>query len=255
MDASEMADGLRDLGLEAGDVALVHSALSGMDGRPEDLLAAFLEVLGEDGTLVVPTFNWSFREDAPHGTFDVEETPSQMGYFTELVREREDSTRAINPTHSFAAVGARAGELGRLYGRDPFGDDFVLGRLHDLDAWLVAVGLDPWGRNVTFFHYVEQVAGVEGHGWDYRVEKEYEGTYVVNGKAYRDAYTMHVQNFEKGVEYDFAPLGEELEERGVVRQGEVAGKACNAVRTSDAYGPVAEVIREDPERVYEVTGQ
>lgn len=251
---STVAAALRDLGLAAGDVVLVHSALSGLDCRPEDLLAAIREVLGPEGTLVVPTFTPSFRHESPDGVFDLRETPSTTGYFTELVRQHPDSTRNVDPTHSFAALGARAEELGRLHARNTYDRNNVLGRLHDLDARLLTVGLDPFGRSVTFFHYVEQREGVERAGWRYRHEKAFSGTVVVNGKAFDAEYAIHVQDFERGVVYDFAPIGEALDERGLVEAAAFAGKEFRLMSADEIYGAVRDVIVETPERVYSVGG-
>jgi len=253
--ARDLRTGLESLGLDSGDVVLVHSALSGMACEPETLLDAFLDVLGDDGTLVVPTFTPTFRHESPDGVFDVEETPSEVGYFTELVRTHPDSTRNVYPTHSFAALGGRAEEFGRAHARNTYDRNNVLGRLHEEDALIVALGLEHFGRSMTFFHYVEYQEGVGRRGWDFRHEKSYPGTVVVNGKAMDAEYAIHAQNFEKGVTYDFRPLGELLEREGVTRTARMVDREFVAVRATDAYDHVARAIVEEPELVYDAGGE
>lgn len=253
-DERAVRDALREVGLEAGDVVVVHSALSGMDCDPAVLLEALRDVLGDDGTLVVPTFTPTYRRESPDGVFDLECSPSEVGYFSELVRTLPGAARNVDPTHSFAAVGARAEEFGRLHARSTYDRDNVLGRLHAAGARVLSVGLEPFGRSMTFFHYVEQREGVERRGWDYRHEKPFPGTVVVNGKAFETRHTIHVQNFEKGVAYDFAPLGEELERRGLTRTARAVGKEFVRWDTEAAYDPLAEVVVSEPERVYSVGG-
>ena len=48
----------KDLGLEKGDVVLVHSSyksFGGVEGGPQTVIDALLSILGEEGTLIVPT--------------------------------------------------------------------------------------------------------------------------------------------------------------------------------------------------------
>ena len=52
-----LADELRRLGLKPGDVLLVHSSLSSLGwvcGGAEAVVLALLDVLSNDGTLIVP---------------------------------------------------------------------------------------------------------------------------------------------------------------------------------------------------------
>jgi aminoglycoside 3-N-acetyltransferase len=100
-----IVSGLRQLGLEAGDVVVVHSSLScfgEQEGGAETVVDALLEVLGAAGTLVVPTYTTG------QGVFDPDETPSTADVITEAVRLRPDAVRSLHPTHSVAAIGPMA---------------------------------------------------------------------------------------------------------------------------------------------------
>lgn len=253
-DTEALCEALEDLGLESGDTVVAHSALSGLSCEPETLLDALLAVLGDEGTLVVPTFTPTYRRESPDGVFDLQESPSEVGYFSELVRTRPAATRTVDPTHSFATLGGRAEEFGRLHAWSTYDRNNVLGRLHELGAWVLGIGLERFGRSMTFFHYVEQREGVERQGWDYRHEKSFPGTVVVNGKAFTARHAIHVQNFEKGVTYDFAPLGDVLDEAGLTRRTQAVNKEFVLWNTDEAYDTLAEVIVSEPERVYTVGG-
>ena len=59
MTRSDIEEGLREAGLCRGDIVLLHASLSSLghvEGGAEALVDAFLAVLGEEGTLVTPTF-------------------------------------------------------------------------------------------------------------------------------------------------------------------------------------------------------
>src|SRR5687767_10614169 len=92
MDQAGIARDMRALGLGAGDTVLVHSAMSrigNVQGGAGAVVNAFLDVLGPQGTLAVPTFPFTgsmlahVRSDPD---FDVDETPSKMGAISECVR-------------------------------------------------------------------------------------------------------------------------------------------------------------------------
>ncbi|HUS81231.1 MAG TPA: AAC(3) family N-acetyltransferase [Armatimonadota bacterium] len=108
--------GLRQVGLKAGDVALVHSSLSAMGwviGGADAAIDALLAVLDpERGTLVLPTLCQADKERR-FETWDIERSPSDVGRITEVGRLRPDAIRSDHPTHSVAAIGARAAEITR----------------------------------------------------------------------------------------------------------------------------------------------
>src|SRR2546426_12482187 len=82
---ADLATALRAVGLTAGDTVFVHACLDTLgpaEGAPtpEDagrlLYRALRHVVGEAGTLVVPTYSFSFcRQEV----FDVQRTPARGG--------------------------------------------------------------------------------------------------------------------------------------------------------------------------------
>src|ERR1700733_14041615 len=104
----------RDAGLAAGDTVLIHSSLKRTIARfarlgkrlsAEAVLRSFLEVVGVDGTLLFPLFNFYFCKGA---SFDVRHTPSQMGVLTEAARFHSGAVRTGHPVYSFAVIGKYA---------------------------------------------------------------------------------------------------------------------------------------------------
>src|SRR5271157_6657539 len=99
----QMRDALRKCGLKSGDVVLCHSNL-GYFGRPEEgetaealfvlTLRAFQETIGNEGTIVAPTFTYSFCKGE---VFDPANTVSQMGIFAEMLRRQPAARRSEEP--------------------------------------------------------------------------------------------------------------------------------------------------------------
>jgi len=96
---------LRDIGLKQGDTVIVHSSLSSfgeVEGGADTVVDAVLEIIGNEGTLVVPTFNFN------PGIYNSNDTPSVCGAITETARKRPNALRSNHPTHSVAAIGQLA---------------------------------------------------------------------------------------------------------------------------------------------------
>lgn len=185
------------LGLREGMVLLVHCSLRGIgrvDGGAETVRDALLGILGDEGTLVVPTQTRSKstssgevrqsvgrlspreRERFLGGVagFDPARTPSEgMGALAEAVRTHPRAFRSAHPTASFAAIGRDAADLTASHPYDcVLGDRSPLGWMHRAGAHvlLLGVGFDK----CTAFHLGEDSSSVSptrsywfkvGNGW------------------------------------------------------------------------------------------
>lgn len=113
---SEIVSQLKELGIRSGGVLLVHSslrALGKVEGGAASVLDALLEVLGKEGTLLMPGFqSGSEYIFASSGIcFDAGNTPSECGYLTELFRNHPGVIRSLSPTHSLSGLGPMAAAL------------------------------------------------------------------------------------------------------------------------------------------------
>src|ERR1051326_2272897 len=107
---------LECLGLQCGDVVLVHSSFKSFGiPNPEEIVRALLDVIGPGGTLLMPAL--SYRQEPAH-THDTRRTPSCVGFLTEYFRKRTGTIRSLHPTHSVCGAGSRAQELLADHGRD-----------------------------------------------------------------------------------------------------------------------------------------
>lgn len=242
-----LVETFRTVGVEPGDVLLVHSSyksLGGVHGGPATVIDAFLEILGPDGTLVMPTFNFDFCRGVP---FDARETPSQMGVLTELVRTRPDARRVPHPIYSFAVLGARADECAQIRNTSSYGPDSLFAKLHEWDGKILVIGLS-WNDSMTFFHHVEELEGC-----DYRFMKEFTGEYTdVDGSRSTRTFTMLVRDIDRGVQTMVDPMGALLEQHGVARVGRVGGATIKLVRASELYEFTKREMRREPGLLYRI---
>lgn len=151
------------LGVKKGMVLIVHSSLSAIGwvcGGAVAAIIALQEVLGETGTLVMPTHStdlsdpsqwenppvpeswWqTIRETMP--AYDPDLTPTRsMGKIAETFRKQDGVLRSAHPLHSFCARGPQAsyiiGSHSLAYG---MGENSPLGRIYDLQGSVLLLGV------------------------------------------------------------------------------------------------------------------
>jgi aminoglycoside N3'-acetyltransferase/alpha-beta hydrolase superfamily lysophospholipase len=227
---ASLAAQFRDLGVRPGGVLLVHAGLRRLGflcGGVEAVVLALRDVLGPDGTIVVPTHtpeksdpagwgNPPVREDwwpelrAEMPGFDPAVSPSRfMGAVAEQVRTWPGALRSDHPQVSFAALGPAAARIVADHRRaDMLGEGSPLARLYDLDADVLLLGVDH-GSN-TSLHLAE-------YRWA-AAPRTRLGAPVVTGDGGREWVWWDDVDLD---ESDFAELGRDLEATGAVRVGPV----------------------------------
>ncbi len=182
MTVASLAADLAALGVSPGSVLIVHSSLSSLgyvSGGAHTVVLALLQVLGAEGTLVVPTHSgdvsdpglwqnppvpeawWGpIRDTMP--AYDPLLTPtSRMGLVADTVRHLPGAERSAHPAYSFCAVGPQARAVTGGHTLDGgLGEMSPLGRLYDLgaDILLLGVGHD----NNTSLHLAEHRSRTRG---------------------------------------------------------------------------------------------
>ncbi len=244
---AELVANFKEIGLQAGDTVLVHSSyksLGGVDGGPQVVIDALLDVLGPEGTLVMPAFNFDFNKGQP---WDVRSTPSQMGVLTELVRTDPRARRIFHPIYSFSIIGKHAEELTRERYKSSYERKSLFGKLRDLDGKIMIIGLS-YNHSLTFVHHVEEMEGV-----DYRYLKGFTGQVTdENGETTTDTYYMLVRDLDQGVLTAVDPMGVLMEEQGVVKSQRIGEADVKLMKANEAYAFIAREMRRDPFLLYQI---
>jgi aminoglycoside N3'-acetyltransferase len=154
---------IREAGVAEGDAVMIHSSMTGFEGftgTVADIVAAFKEAVGPQGTILMPALSMSGSalEFARSGrVFDARTTPSQSGVITEVFRRSAEVSRSVHPTHSIS-----------VWGRDrdwwvkdhhlastPCGRGTPFDRLLERDGKIALAGTGI--AALTFFHYAEEI--------------------------------------------------------------------------------------------------
>ncbi len=150
------------------------------------VIEAILDVIGKEGTLVVPTYSYSFGRGE---VFDVDNTPSTIGDFPEVFRHRAGVIRSRDPMLSHAAIGPAAEALVRNISQSCCGEGSVFHRLRQHDGKICTLGVSLY--YATFLHHIEECAAVP-----FRFVKPFRGLVREAGNDRAETWT-----------YFAAPLG------------------------------------------------
>ena len=131
-----LSQDLRGLGVEAGATIFIHSSfrsLGAVIGGAGTGVGAFKNVVGPEGLILMPSFNLVEKRAE---TWDIETTPSTVGWLTEFFRQMDGTFRSDHYSHSVASSGKKA-------------SDFVADHLSQ-EGYRSPWDLQPWGRTYGF---------------------------------------------------------------------------------------------------------
>jgi aminoglycoside 3-N-acetyltransferase len=236
-----LAADFRKLGVTEGMTLLLHSSFKSLGqwvaGGPVAVILALEQVLGEEGTLVMPTHSsdltdpagWSnppvpkewwqsIREQMP--AYDPDMTLLRgMGIIPDCFRKQKGVRRSSHPIHSFAAWGKHRDVIIDSHALDfALGEHSPLARIYDLNGSVLLLGVDH--VNNTSLHLAEHRASYAG-----KQEVTAGAPMLVNGT--RQWVEFRDFNWDSD---DFAALGEEFgQDTGRITYGMVAASAAQLI--------------------------
>ena len=245
----------RQWGLKSGDVVILSSYLTRVvmdtkrNGEHFDMnlfLESVLDVIGEEGTLLIPTFNWDFC----HGeTFDYYKTKSQTGVLGDKALMHPKFRRTQHALYSFAVAGKDQAMLCALTNQSSFGADSPFAYLERCHAKQVMIDVPEnhiWG--FTYVHFVEEKFR---EFIPYRYMKEFRGTYI--DESLRESirtYTMFVRNLDMDVRVELDPLAEAFTREGVLTSYRINNEYYTVVDLYSSTRIVAEDILTNKSRLF-----
>ncbi|MCX7772610.1 MAG: AAC(3) family N-acetyltransferase [Clostridia bacterium] len=165
-------------GVDKGQTLFVHTSLKSLGfvvGGSETVIRALLEIVGEEGTLMMPSQTWKnldpstgvhweepeewwpiIRENWP--AYDKKVTPAiGMGVVAEMFAKWPGVFRSDHPARSVAAVGKHAEYLTKDHDlSNIFGEGSPVDKLYKLDGYILLIGV---GHNKnTSLHLAEMRA-------------------------------------------------------------------------------------------------
>ena len=227
------------LGVRRGGVLLVHSSLRSLGVMPngaESVIAGLLDVLGADGTLLMPAL--SYEHVTPNNPqFDVNKTPSNVGALPEFFRLRSGTQRSVHPTHSVCAVGLLASQLLEHHIEDatPCGSNSPFHLLPEYDGQILMLGCGL--KPNTSMHAIEELVEPP---YLFDPPMDYHLT-LTDGTSIAKIYKPH--NF-RGWEQRYE-RAEQVMANGLKR-GRVLSADCYLLEATTLWESALRALRNDP---------
>ena len=238
----ELKEKLTESEIKKGDIVYISSDLTmlmyrslkkfnlkGKDGKNlfmNKLVNTFQDMVGDEGTLMIPLFTWAFCRGIP---FDVAKTHGEVGVLGNWVLEnRPDFARTAHPLYSFCVWGKDKDKLVSMQNSTAWGQDSPFAYMHKNNAknLLINVSLE---KCFTFTHYVEECIHVP-----YRYFKDFKGTYIdACGNETERIYKMYVRDLD--IESKQVTPDECLDEAKVATVVEFDGNEFRIVDLEKAY--------------------
>jgi aminoglycoside 3-N-acetyltransferase len=237
-----------DLGVGENDVVYVMSDISMVANFEQRGGAAVLnahyralvDLLGDHGTLVVPTGCLNLINSKE--VFNVQTTPSRrFGALSEFVRRRDGALRSYHPFISYTALGPKASDIVSDVSRHAYGMETPESRMIESNALVVIVGVPP-ERSMSTVHHVEQVMSVP-----YRRVREIIHPVVRGESIKREPFYYHdlypdIQVVKDGNRNLFKRLRGKLE----IRKVKLGAASLHAFLIADFYRHAVQVFADDP---------
>ena len=252
---SDIVDAIKSADLQRGDSVMVHTSLGKIGyvcGGAQVVIEALIEIVGEEGTIMMPTQSWKNLdpEDGVHGDADETDwdrirenwpaynkaiTPTNtMGAVAEMFRSWPGTMRSDHPARSVAAWGRNAEYLTKDHDiSDIFGDTSPIGKLYELDGKVLLIGVD-YDKN-TSIHLAD-------------VRAEYPGKHtciehsavIENGKRVWKSYeTLFVNGA------DFIDIGADFEAGHIVKKAAIGGTGLRIMKQRELVDFAVEWIEKN----------
>ena len=198
----------RELGIHKGQNLYVHSAMSSLgyiEGGPKTIINTLLEIIGKEGTLIMPTFT--------HIPKDKSFSPDDKcwaGVLPETLRHYKNAHRSLHPIHSVVAIGPKAIYFTKDHEKSltPFGSSSPYAKFGE-DCSIIQLGIENnsiihltqervnlpklFLKGIHTFHHKKTVVKTKLH------HPKYSITYILNKKPCTDVeFFIHLyKRFEK----------------------------------------------------------
>jgi aminoglycoside 3-N-acetyltransferase len=235
--------GLKSLGLQNGDAALVHSSLSSfgiVTGGIDTVIDALLETVGAEGTIMIPALTGSEKLSADNPpVFDVRTSACWTGKIPETFRKRKEAIRSLHPTHSVSAIGAKA----KFFTDDhdkcvtPCGLNSPYHKLAQTSGYVLLLGVDL--ECCTLLHTAEELAGV-----DYVNQKDFVLASVTDYAGNERKLKLKIHKY--GDERNFANLERMLVEKNILKKGKIGNAEIRLIKAGPLLNLTIELLKKNP---------
>jgi len=233
---------LKAIGVGPGDhlgLGISLKKIGRVTGGPNVLIDSLLEVVGAEGTLMIPAYTKNFHLSLLKGNrvnyvFDHLQTPVATGIVPETLRKRPDALRSRHPTNSVAAIGRYSDFLTK--GHDERAPAYSpYSKLGQINGKILCIGIGD--KLVGIRHQAQYSAGLLGIV-PYRC-----GTYF---RGQDGSKKLFIRKDKGGCVTTLPSLVTDLREKGFVRDGKIGHAESILVPAREALCNMTRRLKDNP---------
>lgn len=239
----QISENLRRLGLKLMDCVMVHSAFSSLgtiENGADGFIKALEDVIGPQGTIVMPTYNWDILHQGEEIVFDIKNTPSKMGFLTEYFRSQPGTKRSKNIFNPLGYRGGLSDKLALCPHTESWGKDSPFMTLYEENAAILMIGVDY--NVVTMFHVAEAMMAVP-----YRFMHEFPNAFFIDELGRKEMIRNTTLRRYNGYPTDFNVMEDIFLNKHLVRKHILGNAVVRLLRAKDLVGCVMEELKRDKE--------
>jgi len=234
---------LSDVGIQKNDIVMIHGDAGvaaqyreiPVDSRLDHLIDEIKEYFSPAGTILVPAFSYSSTKNED---YNIHETPSSVGLFSERFRHGSDVKRSSHPIFSVCIWGRFGDHFLGGSNHDCFGPGTFFDLLFQRNVKLVTLGCDL--SRLTFVHYVEQRKQVS-----YRFFKTFSGKIVDDGEEMDVNTNYYVRDTALKTGCNLALLAQAAAKNKLLRSGSAGRFPLQVISTSGFFTTATDLLAVD----------
>lgn len=230
---------IRSCGISEGDIVMVHCSWRNMynyDGTPEDVIEMLRSIVGESGTVLMPSYG------PDRFSFDVQRTPSAAGVLSEVFRKQDGVYRSRCTHFSVSGSGKDAEELlsDHVNSRYGFDGHSPLAKLSGCpNGKVLFLGLGSRPTKISIFHCAGAYLRDSDDKLKRLLSKEYESELIDEGAHYTKS--MYIRQPGHGNDKaSFRRIFDSLNEKKVKK---ISNLDVVVIDAAEAFGQAVDFAR------------
>ncbi|NSW89101.1 MAG: AAC(3) family N-acetyltransferase [Firmicutes bacterium] len=237
---------LLKMGVKKGDKLIFHCSLKSIgyvEGGADTLINALLNVVGEEGLIMMPTFTYSYEGNKGTLPYNKKKTSSQTGLVSDVFWRRSDAYRSDHPTHSVATIGKEAEKYVENHNEytPPFGEDTPIHKLAKNGGLVLLIGVGHEANSTI--HVAECLADLpflhiknkDTYGDYYLVERD-------DGSIERIPLSKKLSGCSKA----FGRIENIKGIKEIQREGYIGNALCKLVNGNKLIELLVPILKKDP---------
>ncbi|EAH6860174.1 aminoglycoside N(3)-acetyltransferase [Campylobacter coli] len=240
----DLVDTLRNIGIKNGDIICVHTEifhfqtpLLSKNEFLNSLIESLFTAIGKEGTLIMPTFTYSFCKNE---VYDKLNSKCTVGILNEFFRKQKCVKRTNDPIFSFAIKGIKEDLFLHKEQKSCFDENCVYNTLKNNNGKIVLLGTQLLGY--TFTHFIEEQAQVP-----YRYFKPFEGDIIYeNNNKKTCKINYYVRDLQKKSEVSILKQIALLKNSNNFKLEKIANAEIVSIDCQVYFDETMKALKQDP---------